>query len=282
MMTKIYTQAVNVRICIEDAQQSANYGPLFDWLQDSRDPGTEPYFPTNLKRLISLRYFQRVWVIQEVALARKAYLHVNFTEMLLSLPILRYIQKRYPTQATGGVLSWDTSFKIKADLVICLRAGIGGQCTDPKDKVFAVLGLMEPVARSLIPVDYSLSIEELYAYVNIAIVKIYKKMDILRDILHCSGQGLQMGEESFRRILTTCQAEATSRPRGQFSDNVIGPWSYDTDIRAISSSVPFTTTENPVAATVATQGPMINTHLGSPLPLLQVRGHLIDIVAYNT
>lgn len=120
IMTQIYTQAVNVRICIEDTRRSANYGPLFDWLQDSRDPVTEPSFRT-LKNLVSLRYFQRVWVIQEVALARVTYLHVNDSEVLFSRAILRYIQSRY---STGGVLSWDTSFKVKTDLLTCLRAGM--------------------------------------------------------------------------------------------------------------------------------------------------------------
>jgi hypothetical protein len=273
IMTRIYTKAVNVRICIEDRRRSANYGPLFDWLQDQRNPATEPVFP-NLEHLISLRYFKRVWVIQEVALARVTYLHVNDRQILFSRTILRYIQSKYPT---GGVLSWDTSFKVKADLLTCLRAGIGGQCTDPKDKVFAVLGLMEPVARSLIPINYSLEVEELYAYVIIAIIKVYKKMDILRcmdiDI------GLQVDVEGLRRILTICQDGTTNQVRDQFLDKVIGPWSYDKGIRALSSSAPITAAEDSVAATLTTNGPMTKTHTGGPLPTLQVRGHIIDIVA---
>lgn len=284
MMTQIYTKAVNVRICIEDLQTRPfvdhpvpiDYGPLFEWL-----PNPTNFIPEliyrSLKRLISLRYFQRVWVIQEVALARVLYLHVNYREILFSRAILQYIQRKYPTK---GVLSWDTSSKI-ADVLTCLRAGRGVQCADPKDKVFAVLGLMEPVARSLIPINYALKVEELYAYVGIAFIKIYKRMDIIRDLLHCSSQGLRMDDEIFEQYLTRWQGGATSRFRDQFSDNIIGPWSYDTDIRAISPSVPFTTTEDPVAATVPTNGPMIDTYTGNPLPTLQVRAHLIDIVAHN-
>ena len=264
MMTQIYTQAVNVRICIEDTRQSPDYGPLFKWLQDPSNSGTEPVFPS-LGHLISLRYFQRVWVIQEVALARVAYLHVNDREVLFSSAILRYIQSEYPTR---GVLSWDTSFKVKADLLTCLRAGLGGHCTDPKDKVYAVLGLMEPVARSSIPINYSLTIEELYAYVNIAIVRVYKIMDILRCTIH-----------DVHRILTSGHFKTITRARGQFSDNIIGAWSSDADIILPSSPSPLVLAGDSVAVVVTTQGSMIETHLGSPPPLLQVRGHLIDIVA---
>jgi hypothetical protein len=273
MMTQIYEKAANVRICIEDTQQSANYGPLFKWLQDQRNPETEPVYP-NLGHLISLRYFQRVWVIQEVALAKVTYLHVNDRQILFSGTILRYIQSKFLTR---GVLSWDTSFKVKADLLTCLRAGIGGHCTDPKDKVFAVLGLMEPVARSLIPIDFSLEVEELYAYIVIAIIKAYKKMDVLR----CTGQSLQIGVEGLRIILTRCQNGTIIRVHDQFSDNVIGPWSYDTEIRALSSSIPITAIEDSATATVTSNGLMVNTHTGGPLPTLQVRGHLLDIIAYQ-
>jgi hypothetical protein len=276
MMTQIYTQAVNVRICIEDLQSRRSvdgpvprdYGPLFEWLQNPSNSITE-LISRDLKHLISLRYFQRVWVIQEVALARVTYLHVNDRQILFSGTILRYIQSKYPTE---GVLSWDTSFKVKADLLTCLRAGIGGQCTDPKDKVFAVLGLMEPVARSLIPIDYTLKVEELYAYVVVAITKVYKKLDILR----CTGQGLQIDVEGFRKILTRCQNGTITRVRDQFLDNVFGPWSYITGIRALSSSIPITVTDDSVGTTVTTDRLMINTHI---VPTLQVRGHLIDIVA---
>jgi hypothetical protein len=277
MMTQIYTKAVNVRICIEDPGME-HYRSLFEWLQSPNSCRAEPAVP-NLEDLISLRYFQRVWVIQEVALARTAYLHVNDGEVLFSSAIMRYIQS---THRVEGVLSWDTSFKVKADLLTCLRAGMSGQCTDPKDKVYAVLGLMEPVARSLIPINYALKVEELYAYVGIALIKIYKRMDILRDILLCSGRGLRIEEESFRRFLTICQVEARSCARDQFSDNANGPWSYDADIRAIFSSVPITTIEDPVAATVPTNGPTIDTYTGNPLLTLQVRAHLIDIVADNS
>jgi hypothetical protein len=269
MMTQIYSNAVSVRICIDDLELE-HYGPLFEWLQNPNSR-TEPAVP-NLEDLISLRYFQRVWVIQEVALARTAYLHVNDGELLFSSAIMRYIQSKHRAE---GVLSWDTSFKVKADLLTCLRAGMSGQCTDPKDKVYAVLGLMEPVARSLIPINYSLKVEELYAHVAIAIIKIYKKMDILR----YATWDLDSAVNDFQRILTSCQSGTIPRARDQFSDYTIGVWSSYVDTRVLSSPSPIVSAEESVAVIVTSQGPIINTHLGGPLPLLQVRGHLIDIVA---
>jgi hypothetical protein len=281
MMTEIYKQAVNVRICIEDLQprpsvdhpvpRHRDYEPLFEWLQKPSKAISKPR-PRGLKHLISLRYFKRVWVIQEVALAKSVYLHVNDREMLFSRAILRYIQSKYPT---GGVLSWDTSFKVKADLLTCLRAGLSGQCTDPKDKVYAVLGLMEPVARSLIPINYSLKVEELYAHVAIAVIKIYKEMNILR----YTSWSLPTAVDDFQWVLTSYQFGTINRHRDQFLANIIGVWSSDADIRVLSSPSPIALAEDSIAVIVTTQGPMINTYLGNPLPLLQVQGHMIDIVA---
>ena len=272
MMTQIYSSAVSVRICIEDLEIE-HYGHLFEWLKNPSNSRTEPAVP-NLEDLISLRYFQRVWVIQEVALARVAYLHVNNRELLFSSAILRYIQSKHPTR---GVLSWDTSFKVKADLLTCLRAGISGQCTDPKDKVYAVLGMMEPIARSLIPIDYSLRVEDLYAYVVIAIIKVYRKMELLR----CMNQGLQVGVEGLRKILEICQNGTANQVCDQFSKNFIGPWSYVLGIHELILSIPITVTEDSVTATVTTNGPVINTYIEGPPPSLQVRGHLIDIVSHT-
>jgi hypothetical protein len=89
LMDRIYSRARSVCICISD--ELFNYKKFFRWLQ---------YTPTENKsnirawprgktrRLLSHRYFQRAWIIQEVVLARTVYLLVNDDELLLSRRVI--------------------------------------------------------------------------------------------------------------------------------------------------------------------------------------------------
>jgi hypothetical protein len=72
LMGRIYSQAQSVRICIQIEPflaQLFDYRSLFTWLQSESTEGV--LRATSIAAaLISSRYFTRVWVIQEVALAR--------------------------------------------------------------------------------------------------------------------------------------------------------------------------------------------------------------------
>lgn len=89
LMDQIYSRADRVLICIQDPNYS--YSGLFKWL---REGDCDPNELTNFHkwataRLFASRYFNRVWVIQDVALAKTVFLIVNYDSTVLSGTVLR-------------------------------------------------------------------------------------------------------------------------------------------------------------------------------------------------
>ena len=183
LMDRIYHGAQNVLISIPDvrgewtdtALSEHNLRQLFVWLRGGGpDPGVsvaryesheddfsdigESAFAT-LKSLLQVRYFQRVWTVQGVALARNVVLHVNTAAVELSFPVperVRLIEK------VPAALRWNPGLARGTDVLACLRAGIESHCSDARDKVYAVLSIMESQARSFIPLDCLLDSEAIY------------------------------------------------------------------------------------------------------------------------
>jgi hypothetical protein len=188
LMDRIYSRARFVRICMHDpwtpsSTESLNYGQLFRSLQglDNETQCIPQWMTITTARLVSLQYFNRVWVVQEVALAKQAYLSVNGHELLLTAAVLGRLRFVYEQKTLDipALLKWNPGELTDANILVCLYTGIRSNATDPRDKVFAVLSLMEPKARSLIPVDYAMDYESVYAYAVVAVIKSQQNLDIL-------------------------------------------------------------------------------------------------------
>jgi hypothetical protein len=186
-MDSIYFGARSVRICVQEPLGSphlSDYKRLFQWLRriDNGNAALqEPWLYSTMVDLVSLRYFKRVWVIQEVALAKAAYLLVNDQELRLTTLVLDHLTLifRQNQHEIPGMFRWYPGQKIEASIFTCLHAGMYSRASDPRDRVVAVLSLMEPHARSAIPVDYSLELEPVYTNVILAIISTQRNLDIL-------------------------------------------------------------------------------------------------------
>jgi len=102
---------------------------------------------------------------------------VNGQELFLTSSVLEQL-----TTAHGHLpssLSWRLNQQGKADIICCLHAGAGCKMTDPRDRIFAVLSLMESRFRSLIPVDYSMSNGSVHARAITTIMSTRQTLDIL-------------------------------------------------------------------------------------------------------
>jgi hypothetical protein len=91
-------------------------------------------------RLFHLRYFSRVWVIQEVALAKATFLIINDDSILLSATVLRRLWN-YCLQRELNVpaaLRWVPGDKQLTDIVPWLGCAMECECADPRDRVYAV------------------------------------------------------------------------------------------------------------------------------------------------
>jgi len=294
-MDLIYSNARSVHVCIQDslpASFSPDYHRLFHWLISSgsrRYADVDTSLSVDLQHLLSLRYFDRAWVIQEVALARVVYLHVNdHVHPLKSIPMrrLEYLCQKENFKLPP-VLGWSGYQKTEAGIIASLRAGMRSKATDVRDRVYAVLSLLEPQARSLIPVDYSLGINLVYAHVVVAIIVVCRKLDILsyatiasRPGEHQSlngrrGSSLRICDlQAFLEMPTVTSSTRTaplSLPR--FEGPYTAPWRADVDVKVCMPSEYKDTSEHRDKSCVIRTP---SASLSGLLPRFHVRAHYLD------
>lgn len=143
-----------------------------------------------LIELFTNEYFNRAWVVQEIAVAQKVEiyyggLYIPWDTFLMVLTFCARPQQRYLLAATeradmrlaSGYLSpaldnitslylmrpdADVVKTSQWDLESLLFATATFRATDARDKIFAVLGLATDASRGLITPDYTKSVEEVY------------------------------------------------------------------------------------------------------------------------
>ncbi|KAK1756560.1 heterokaryon incompatibility protein-domain-containing protein, partial [Echria macrotheca] len=127
------------------------------WGQDNLDTDFVDFF--------SRAYFSRLWIIQEIALAREAWVvcgswRLNWTlfgsHNLKGLEVRNYIPS-WIHHVLGGPR--DRDLKQFAELLI---ATSGCQASDARDKVFGLLGLSREATELALVPDYSRSLREVY------------------------------------------------------------------------------------------------------------------------
>lgn len=160
LMPKIYSGAQTVLIYVGEAADGS------DELISGMVPGvwTHPWAPTRqLKFFFDRRYFHRIWVLQEVALARRAELicggsHISWHIFKTCLKTLDTSISDIPVLRFGHQSYIDPSLLIEMISLASLC-----QCQDPRDKVFALLGLLPYTVGQVMVPDYSRSVVEVYA-----------------------------------------------------------------------------------------------------------------------
>jgi hypothetical protein len=189
IMDQIFSTANCVIMSIPYAPPDSRYpdlealvedlAPLFRWLYKPSEKvytNNKSQIERALIGLLRSRYFRRAWVIQEIALAKKLRLRSETYEAEIFFPILDRIRQDF---VPPPALNWSPGLARHSDIISCLQAGFRCEARDRKDRIFAVLSLMEPSSRSLIPADYNLSVESIYCHAAIAIVASLQNLSIL-------------------------------------------------------------------------------------------------------
>ncbi|KAF2819466.1 HET-domain-containing protein [Ophiobolus disseminans] len=153
LMDQIYRLATKVQICIQDPGR--DYSACIRRL---RGEGSSGEAITQTAELLSRRYFTRVWVIQEVVLAKAVVLRVNNASAVLEgclFGSLAQTCERHnihlpPWLHPNSGLQGTNSF------IECLAMSMQASASDERDKIFAIANLLEPRIRDMVPVDYSL------------------------------------------------------------------------------------------------------------------------------
>ena len=209
LMTSIYSQAQRVLVFVGDLTIEADhYTRLFTFLSFGgtiwdiflRSDLTSLRQP--LERFFSYPWFHRIWIIQEVIMAESVL--IFFGTFVLNwktitredttgsddsktwnahYEALRHIQPSLASQLPP-VLRLSNRIKFTgASLVDLLSTTRTCLASDPRDKVFALLGLMtvQHTAPSLRP-DYTKSKEEIFAEATVFCIQVTEDLDILSHI----------------------------------------------------------------------------------------------------
>ncbi|EGO56918.1 hypothetical protein NEUTE1DRAFT_84487 [Neurospora tetrasperma FGSC 2508] len=129
---------------------------------------------------LKCHYFFRSWIIQEIAAARKAW--VTDGSSWQPWPIIDAQAEGY---ASRTFLPWIKDFetrkyRLPGYLVRLVMDSWSSQASDPRDKIFALLGVVTGAAADGLVGDYSLSVEQVYTGLAAFALTKHGEVDILR------------------------------------------------------------------------------------------------------
>lgn len=275
IMDRIYSSASRVYAHIHDPE--ADHNMAMSWLRGAKEyPELEELLLMKVKALLSLRWFSRVWVIQEVALASSVIMLVNETSILLSFEVLQRLREYCNSHGlkVPGPLRWTKGPGDKCDLMTCLEASRDCSSNDPRDRIYAILSLVEPPVRKLIPIDYSQDLDWVNITVFIAAVTHYQNLDILSQAASAS-----VASEPFSWIPQWTLLSARRKSIDQLMEVSRVPMLYTIDTMILDKRF-----ERGHGAIPGKHSPGIMRILApelsssSPTPRLQVRAHHLDSI----
>lgn len=155
----------------------------------------DPIWQT-LKRILRLPWFDRVWVIQEVAVATRVIVmcgddKVIWEDLVQSSLLISEgdIHSDIEGSGTGNIGTID-GFRIQVrdgeefDLFTLMRLSRPSLATNPLDKVYALLGIAEECDRDEIKPDYNIPVRDLYCRVARYFIERDEKLDVLSQAGH--------------------------------------------------------------------------------------------------
>lgn len=170
LMRKIYSSAGRVLIYLGPATEDT------DEAMRLVNSSVAPYHAssgenaTALQALVDLPYFRRTWIIQEAALAKEATItcgdktgHWSSFCAALRTSKLHEVEDNMAawvvTLSASEKSEPDTLTRLCKDTAHC-------QAGDPRDRIFALMGLISDKEAALLPVDYSLSAQQVFTGIS--------------------------------------------------------------------------------------------------------------------
>jgi hypothetical protein len=193
LMSSIYSNAVQVLSYLGvGLDQARRLRPVIKFLQSNTQlPSHEPNRKELISLFLDLPYFDRVWIMQEVGLAQLVTLvigeyEIRWTGDTISkiLDLCSELDLKPPS-----VLRWTPSSRPEEenDILAVLCKSRNCSASDPRDKVYALLGLTNLSFSTQFPVDYSLTHVEVFTKLAIYCVEELGRFDILKHCQHVSG-----------------------------------------------------------------------------------------------
>jgi hypothetical protein len=185
LMNRIYAAARRVVIYIgpDNRQDVSRFLAYFRRSEPSAGV-TDRVAQAAVSSFLSKTWFSRVWILQEVAVAKEALLLWGTTTLdwkyfsTTHLHTLSLLPVDHAGKTPPGLLFAEGDAKPLKDLVSLIHTARGCRATEPRDKVYALLGLLDHVQHTLKP-DYDKPIEILQSELVMNIINSYNHLDIL-------------------------------------------------------------------------------------------------------
>lgn len=148
-------------------------------------PGDNPVRQMNAAHVESffrLPYFSRVWVLQEIGLAKLVTMLVGNKETRWTREAVDELLDHIGdvTISVPDTLQWLPGHVPEQSLLEALYKSRNCSASDPRDKVYALLGLVDPQAIQGFPVDYSYTEAEVYTSVSKHLVAKFRCLSFLK------------------------------------------------------------------------------------------------------
>lgn len=166
LMPKIYSGARSVLVYIGEPEAKHNISSAIGHLGENPNSANSRFI-TSLKERY---YFSRLWTLQEIALARTATMICG--DETVPWDTLRSAAAGFPKRLLPIALRFEKHIYANPDNLLDLLL-LARQCqaSDPRDKVFAILGLLPSGRIDDIEADYTLTTEQVYTRVALHLAK---------------------------------------------------------------------------------------------------------------
>lgn len=172
LMAQIYSNASQVIAYLGEDPLGFTEPGL--WVDDQRRRAA-------LEKLFSRRWVSRIWVIQEVALAQQVLLVMGPESCLLNDALSSRIRARARLYGlrVPGPLAWDPMVNSTREMLHLLDMARHCHSSEPRDKIYGLIGLASESFRAMLNVNYSHSIEEVLTRTAEAIIICQEDLNIL-------------------------------------------------------------------------------------------------------
>lgn len=273
LMPEIYADASQVLVCLPEMQAIPWGKSAVHYDEDSFDQMTTEF--------LQQPWFSRIWVLQEVANARKALLlgskfsldWEKFKNAIYKWHTVKKREDEYdswmdpPNQIKTAPVVLPSALNLQLrnlvpanELLDLLQSARGCSAGDPRDKVFALFGIVLSPATFGLEADYKKSTAAVFTEIALYLIR---KTGTLNVLSHCQRERPTIELPSW--------VPDWSLPHGPLLKHLVGdarwPYSYRTSIKARS---------------ILSGGPWIVPFYDQPSKILPIRGRRLGVISLLT
>lgn len=154
-MQSIFSKATMVHAYI--GEMDHDIADLFDFIENPHEKESCSLEPRSAMALLSRRWFSRIWCLQEVAMARRVDLICGARTVPWGLLPVADLQEIMPkTRPFPLIARLQSRGKQSSDRLYALLEAARRSCkaSDPRDMIYAILGMMEGLTDQKLEIDY--------------------------------------------------------------------------------------------------------------------------------